>query len=104
MESRSRAHDWANAREMRKLLEKTREAQALRVASDVSADVSLVTIDDVVAATGQKAEDNEAQIAAAIAKLDALVSLAPVTQNFTPLVPRTKLMQMRREQGLDVSA
>ncbi len=104
IESRSRAQDWANAREMRTLLEKTREAQALRVASDVSADVSLVTIDDVVAATGQKAEDNEAQIAAAIAKLDALVGLVPVKQEVKSLVARMKVEQMRREQGLDVSA
>ncbi len=34
IESRSRAEDWANAREMRTLLEKAREAQALRVAND----------------------------------------------------------------------
>jgi SpoVK/Ycf46/Vps4 family AAA+-type ATPase len=104
IESRSKAQDWANAREMRTLLEKTREAQALRVASDVSADVSLVTIDDVVVATGQKAEDNEAQIAAAIAKLDALVGLVPVKQEVKSLVARMKVEQMRREQGLDVSA
>jgi SpoVK/Ycf46/Vps4 family AAA+-type ATPase len=104
IESRSKAQDWANAREMRTLLEKTREAHALRVASDASADVSLVTIDDVVAATGQKAEDNEAQIAAAIAKLDALVGLVPVKQEVKSLVARMKVEQMRREQGLDVSA
>src|SRR6202035_3837196 len=104
IESRSKTQDWANARERRTLLEKTREAQALRVASDASADVSLVTIDDVVAATGQKAEDNEAQIAAAIAKLDALVGLVPVKQEVKSLVARMKVEQMRREQGLDVSA
>ena len=40
IEGRSKADDWANAREMRTLLEKTREAQALRVASDPSADIS----------------------------------------------------------------
>src|ERR1700704_6069867 len=104
LESRSKAQDWANAREMRTLLEKTREAQALRVAGDASADVSVVTIDDVVVATGQKAEDNEAQIAAAIAKLDALVGLVPVKQEVKSLVARMKVEQMRREQGLDVSA
>ena len=104
LESRSKAQDWANAREMRTLLEKTREAQALRVASDVSADVSLVTIDDVVVATGQKAEDNEARIEVAIAKLDALVGLVPVKQEVKSLVARMKVEQMRREQGLDVSA
>src|SRR6195952_4192797 len=104
LESRSKAQDWANAREMRTLLEKPREAQALAVASDVTADVSLVSIDDVVAATGQKPEDNEARIAAAIAKLDALVGLVPVKQEVKSLVARMKVEQMRREQGLDVSA
>src|ERR1700732_4649246 len=58
VEARSKADDWANAREMRTLLEKTREAQALRVANDPSADISLVTIEDVILATGQKIEDN----------------------------------------------
>src|SRR6202042_3649314 len=64
IESRSKAEDWANAREMRTLLEKTREAQAMRVALDPAADISLVTIEDIIVATGQKAEDNEAEIAA----------------------------------------
>jgi len=54
IEGRSKADDWANAREMRTLLEKAREAQALRVASDPSADISDVTIEDVILATGQK--------------------------------------------------
>src|SRR5580658_10264310 len=58
IEGRSKAEDWANGREMRTLLEKTREAQALRVAGDPSADISLVTIEDVILATGQKIEDN----------------------------------------------
>lgn len=36
---RSRADDWANAREMRTLLERAREAQAMRIATDSSADL-----------------------------------------------------------------
>ena len=59
IEGRSKADDWANAREMRTLLEKTREAQALRVAGDPSADISDVTIEDVMIATGQQSEDND---------------------------------------------
>jgi SpoVK/Ycf46/Vps4 family AAA+-type ATPase len=108
IESRSRAEDWANAREMRTLLEKAREAQALRVANelsiDPSTDISKVTIEDIVTATGQNVEDNEAAIAAALAKLDAMVGLAPVKQEVQGLIARMQIEQKRRDQGLDVSA
>ena len=83
IEARSRADDWANGREMRTLLEKTREAQALRVAGEPSGDPSRVTIEDIIVATGQKPDDskeNETSVAAAFAKLDAMVGLAPVKQ------------------------
>jgi stage V sporulation protein K len=50
---RSRADDWANAREMRTLLEKAREAQAMRIASDPSADLSRIEIADLMKATGR---------------------------------------------------
>ena len=104
IDSRLKAEDWANAREMRTLLEKTREAQAMRLASDASADISLFTIDDIMAASGQKSEDNQAQIAAALARLDAMVGLAPVKQEVKALIARKQVEQMRRDQGLDVSA
>src|SRR6202034_3417619 len=67
IEGRSKADDWANGREMRTLLEKTREAQALRVASDPAADVSVFTIEDIVLATGQKPDDDGNSVAAALA-------------------------------------
>ena len=104
IESRAKAQDWANAREMRTLLEKTREAQAPRVAKDASADVSVVTIEDVVHATGQKIEDNEASVAAALAKLDEMVGLAPVKQEVKRLSARMGVEQKRKEQGLPVAA
>ena len=47
IESRARAEDWANGREMRTLLEKTREAHALRLANDPSADIAVLTIEDL---------------------------------------------------------
>ncbi len=50
---RSRAEDWANAREMRTLLEKAREAQAMRIAVDPNADLSVLAIEDLVKATGR---------------------------------------------------
>src|SRR5580693_4932886 len=108
IEGRSRAGDWANAREMRTLLEKAREAQALRVANelvnDPSTDISKVTIEDIVTATGQNVEDNEAAIAAALEKLNAMVGLAPVKQEVQGLIARMQIEQKRRDQGLDVSS
>jgi stage V sporulation protein K len=50
---RSRADDWANAREVRTLLEKAREAQAMRIAADPSADLSRIEIVDLIKATGR---------------------------------------------------
>jgi SpoVK/Ycf46/Vps4 family AAA+-type ATPase len=48
---RSRADDWANAREMRTLLEKAREAQAMRISINPSADLSRLEIEDLLNAT-----------------------------------------------------
>ena len=104
IESRSKADDWANAREMRTLLEKAREAQAMRVAGDPSADISHVTIEDVILATGQKPEDNEIPVAAALAKLDAMVGLVPVKQEVKRLTARLEVEQKRRDQGLPIAA
>ena len=50
---RSRAEDWANAREMRTLLEKAREAQATRIATEPSADLSRIEIADLMKAIGR---------------------------------------------------
>jgi SpoVK/Ycf46/Vps4 family AAA+-type ATPase len=50
---RSRADDWANAREMRTLLEKAREAQAMRLSVDPSGDLSRLEIADLMKATGR---------------------------------------------------
>ena len=53
LSERSRAQDWANAREMRTLLEKAREAQAMRISVDPSADLSRIEIADLMRATGR---------------------------------------------------
>ncbi len=50
---RSRAEDWANAREMRTLLEKAREAQAMRISVDAGADLSRIEIVDLMKAMGR---------------------------------------------------
>jgi SpoVK/Ycf46/Vps4 family AAA+-type ATPase len=104
IEGRAKSDDWANAREMRTLLEKAREAQALRVAGDPTADISLVTIEDIILATGQKLEDNEIPVAAALEKLDEMVGLAPVKQEVKRLTARLGVEQKRREQGLPIAA
>jgi SpoVK/Ycf46/Vps4 family AAA+-type ATPase len=104
IEGRSKSDDWANAREMRTLLEKAREAQAMRVAGDAAADISVVTIEDIVVATGQKPEDNEIPVAAALARLDAMVGLAAVKQEVKRLTARLEVEQKRREQGLPIAA
>jgi SpoVK/Ycf46/Vps4 family AAA+-type ATPase len=104
VEGRSKADDWANAREMRTLLEKARENQALRVAQEPSADISVVTIEDIVLATGQKLEDDQATPAAALEKLEAMVGLAPVKQEVKRLTARLEVEQKRREQGLPIAA
>jgi SpoVK/Ycf46/Vps4 family AAA+-type ATPase len=51
---RSRAEDWANAREMRTLLEKAREAHAARIAADPNADLSRIELADLGRAIGRK--------------------------------------------------
>lgn len=54
LEERSRAEDWGNAREIRTLLEKAREAQAMRLSRDAHADMSHIEMADLVHATGQR--------------------------------------------------
>jgi S1-C subfamily serine protease/Holliday junction resolvasome RuvABC ATP-dependent DNA helicase subunit len=105
IESRAKAEDWANAREMRTLLEKAREAQALRVSQDPAADVSQMTMRDILLATGQNPdEDSATNITASLAKLDAMVGLAPVKEEVNRIIARKQVEQKRRDQGLDVSA
>lgn len=104
IEARSKAEDWANGREMRTLLEKAREAQALRIAGDPAADISLITTEDIVQAAGLQIHDDETSLADALAKLDAMVGLAPVKQEVKRLSARLEVEQKRREQGLPVSA
>ncbi len=51
IEGRSTAPDWGNARSMRTLLEKAREAQAIRISTDANADLSRIATADLVEAT-----------------------------------------------------
>jgi SpoVK/Ycf46/Vps4 family AAA+-type ATPase len=52
IDSERTRENWGNARQMRTLLEKAREAQALRVSRDPTADLARIEIDDILSATG----------------------------------------------------
>ena len=105
IEGRAKADDWANAREMRTLLEKTREAQALRIATIPRPISRTSRIEDVIVATGQKGRgDAGNSVAAALEKLDAMVGLAPVKQEIKRLTARLDVERKRREQGLPIAA
>jgi hypothetical protein len=45
-----RSESWGNARAMRTLLERAREAQAVRIATDPTSDVSRIDMTDIQAA------------------------------------------------------
>jgi len=51
IEERAKAPDWGNARSMRTLLEKAREAQAIRISTDANADLSRIETADLLEAT-----------------------------------------------------
>jgi stage V sporulation protein K len=51
IEQRRGASDWGNARSMRTLLEKAREAQAIRISTDPLADLSRIATEDLLEAT-----------------------------------------------------
>src|SRR5258708_16284105 len=51
IEERSKAPDWGNARSMRTLLEKAREAQAILISTDANAHLSPIHTADLPAAT-----------------------------------------------------
>jgi stage V sporulation protein K len=61
-------------------------------------------MNDAIAATGEKVEDNEARVAAAFAKLDAMVGLESVKQEVKLLAARLEVEQRRRDQGLPTAA
>ena len=54
IESGMRSESWGNAREIRTLLERTREAQALRIAASPTSDVGRIEMVDLQAAMGDR--------------------------------------------------
>ncbi len=114
--------DWGNAREIRTLLEKVREAQAMRIAREPGADLFAMELADFEAALGftlsnhggESSGSNAAALpmltiparvqerpaAAALADIDAMIGLAPVKEEINTLIARLQVEQKRREQGL----
>ncbi len=105
-------NDWSNGRSIRQLLERMREAQAVRLATDADADLSTIDAADVARATrlGNKGDDQqplpveEESLTANLRRLDEMVGLAGVKEEITTLMARLELEKRRREQGLPVSA
>jgi SpoVK/Ycf46/Vps4 family AAA+-type ATPase len=52
IDENSRREDWGNAREMRTLLEKAREAQAMRISGDPTGDLTMLELPDLEKAMG----------------------------------------------------
>jgi SpoVK/Ycf46/Vps4 family AAA+-type ATPase len=112
--------DWGNAREMRTLLEKAREAQANRAAADASADLARLEIPDLLKGMGQTEVQSDGASRArrvlkvperppgrtaddALKELDDMIGLAPVKAEVNNLVARLEIERKRREQNLPVT-
>ncbi len=93
---------WGNARSMRTLLEKAREAQAVRLSQDPEGQLTKIEIEDLMAAIDAPPPARSAE--QALADLDAMVGLAPVKKEVSKLLASLKVEKKRREQGLQVSA
>jgi SpoVK/Ycf46/Vps4 family AAA+-type ATPase len=93
---------WGNARSMRTLLEKAREAQAMRLSQDPEGQLTKIEIEDLMAAIDAPLPARSAE--QALADLDAMVGLAPVKKEVSKLLASLKVEKKRREQGLQVSA
>lgn len=129
IESQLRREDWGNAREMRNLIEKTREAQALRIASDPAADLTKIEMADferagipLVRTRSQTAGSGSAPSPAAgrrlsvvpstppartldqaLDRLERMVGLGPVKEEVNKLMAGLEVERLRREQGLEMA-
>ena len=104
--ARSRAEDWANAREMRTVLEKARQAQAMRLSAHPGGDINRFEPSDIAAALGSQgagAIDME-EARRVIGRLEAMIGLAPVKQQVKTVVARVLVDAKRRAEGIEVGA
>jgi SpoVK/Ycf46/Vps4 family AAA+-type ATPase len=125
LESQVRRDNWGNAREMRNLLEKAREAQAMRVSTDPSAAVNKIEMVDFeragvplvrtrsqasapAAPAGRRltvapSEPPQRTLDQALDALDHMIGLAPVKDEVNKLMAGLEVERMRRDQGLAVA-
>ena len=126
--SEVKRENWGNAREMRNLLEKAREVQALRVAADPAADITRIEMvdfekagvplvrarsrDNGAGATGASAGRRltvaptvppERTLDQALDNLEQMIGLSPVKEEVNKLMAALEVERRRREQGLAVS-
>jgi SpoVK/Ycf46/Vps4 family AAA+-type ATPase len=128
IESQARRENWGNAREMRNLLEKAGEAQAMRVSAEPSADITKIEMVDFeqagvppvrtrsqTSAAGAPAYTAGRRLAVAptvptartldqaLDELEQMIGLAPVKDEVNKLMAALEVERMRREQGLAIA-
>jgi S1-C subfamily serine protease len=95
-----RSKAWGNAREMRTLLERAREAQALRIAADPSTDIRRLEMADIDAAlqiSGYREPEPE-KISDTVLKIPALpLSTSPLSQGSSAL--QAAVVTIKLEDG-----
>jgi S1-C subfamily serine protease/replication-associated recombination protein RarA len=99
------ATDFANARTARTVVERAREAQAVRIAPRLTrpgVDLNALTLEDVQAAIATKAPA-VATGASARDELERMIGLQTVKAEIGRLVSRLQVEAARREQGLPVA-
>jgi SpoVK/Ycf46/Vps4 family AAA+-type ATPase len=119
IESNRKRENWGNAREMRTLLEHARDAQAIRISQDPTADLRRLEMVDFAAKLGavqrsagytpgrqitvaQKAEA-ERTADKALDELESMIGLNSVKNEVNKLLASLDVERKRREQGLEVA-
>src|SRR5262249_44141428 len=118
IQERRRQENWGNAREMRTMLEHARDAQAIRLNQNPSADINRLEISDFAKFFGpaqeergplrtltvaRKAEQQERGAEKALNELEAMIGLGWVKEEVNNLLPSREVERRRREQVFDVA-
>ncbi len=116
IESNRKRENWGNAREMRTLLEHARDAQAMRISGDPSADLKRVELADFEGKIGHVQEgagytsgrqlsvapkvQPERTADQALDELQAMIGLGSVKDEVNKLLASLEVEKKRREQGI----
>src|SRR5262249_4814348 len=118
IQERRRQENWGNAREMRTMLEHARDAQAIRLNQDPTADINRLEMSDFAKFFGStqeergplralkvapKAETQERGAEKALNELEAMIGLGSVKEEVNKLLASLEVERRRREQGFDVA-